>query len=182
LVAYLLRRFWTRLKILLALALLCVPTLFAAFLHKMPAEDMEKLVTRKLETQLKGLADMKEMTSTSSEGVSTVVLEFTSEVDMSDALQSVRDAIELAKPELPDDVKEDLIVKELSASDWPIMQVVLSGDYDPTLLKKVGEDLQEALEQVQGVLGVDLTGGVEQEVRVERLCGCLAAFPGNCGD
>ena len=76
-------------------------------------EDMENLVTRKLETQLKGLADLKEMTSTSSEGVSTIVMEFTPDVVMSDALQSVRDAVELAKPELPDDVKEDLLVQEL---------------------------------------------------------------------
>ncbi len=130
-------------------------------------EDMEKLVTRKLETQLKGLADMKEMTSTSSEGVSTVVLEFTPDVVMSDALQSVRDAVELAKPELPDDVKEDLIVQEISSSDWPILQIVLSGDYDPALLKQVGEDLQEQLEQVKGVLGVDLAGGIEREVRID---------------
>jgi CzcA family heavy metal efflux pump len=129
--------------------------------------DMEKLVTRKLEKQLKGLDDVKEMTSTSSEGASTVVLEFTPDVDMSDALQKVRDAIELAKPELPDDTKEDLIVQEISASDWPIMQIVLSGDYSPILLRSVAEDLQEEIEQIAGVLGVDLTGGIEQEVRVD---------------
>ncbi|MBZ0268039.1 efflux RND transporter permease subunit [bacterium] len=130
-------------------------------------EEMEKLVTRKLETQLKGLADMKEMTSESSEGVSTVVMEFTPDVVMSDALQSVRDAVELAKPELPDDVKEDLIVKELSADDWPIMQVVLSGKYDPALLKHTAEDLQEAIEQLSGVLSANLSGGIEREVRVD---------------
>ena len=129
--------------------------------------DMEKLVTRKLEQQLKGLDNVKEMTSSSSEGTSTVVLEFTPDVDMSDALQKVRDAIELAKPELPDDAKEDLIVQEISSSDWPIMQIVLSGEYSPVRLKEIGEDLQEKIEQIRGVLGVDLTGGVEQEVRVD---------------
>ncbi len=139
---------------------------YAPYYGTSPA-DMEKLVTRKLEKQLKGLDNVKEMTSTSSEGASTVVLEFTPNVDMSDALQKVRDAIELAKPELPDEAKEDLIVQEISSTDWPIMQIVLSGDYSPVRLKKVAEDLQEEIEQVGGVLGVDLIGGVEQEVRVD---------------
>ncbi len=129
--------------------------------------DMENLVTRKLEQQLKGLSDLEEMTSSSSEGVSTVVLEFTTDVDMSDALQKVRDAVELAKPELPQDVKDDLIVMELSSEDWPIMTIVLSGDYDLVKLKKVAEDLQKELEQVQGVLSVDLAGGIERQVRVD---------------
>jgi multidrug efflux pump len=129
--------------------------------------DMENLVSRKLEQQLKGLSDLEEMTSTSSEGVSTVLLEFTPDVEMSDALQEVRDAVELAKPELPQDVRDDLIVYEISIDDFPIMQVILSGDYDLTRLKSVGEDLQEKLEQIQGVLAVDMTGGAEREIRVD---------------
>ncbi len=130
--------------------------------------DVENLVTRKIERELKGLPDLKEMTSTSSYGASTVVLEFTSDVDMSDAIQAVRDRVELAKPELPDDPREDLMVVEISASDvFPVMQVSLSADYDLSELKKVGEDLQEVLEQIKGVLSVDLTGGVEHVVNVD---------------
>ncbi|MCA9754114.1 MAG: efflux RND transporter permease subunit, partial [Gemmatimonadetes bacterium] len=139
---------------------------YAPYYGTSPA-DMEKLVTRKLEKQLKGVQDVKEMNSSSSEGVSTVFLEFDPDVEMSDALQRVRDAVELAKPELPDDTKEDLIVQELSFSDWPIVQVILSGDYPPTLLKQTAEDVQEELEQIAGVLGVDLSGGIEREVRVD---------------
>ena len=130
-------------------------------------EDMETLVTRKLETQLKGVADLEEMISTSSEGVSTIVLEFKPSVDMQDALQKVRDAAELAKPELPQDVRDDMLVYELSSTDWPIMQVVLSGPFELGELKQVGEDVQEILEQIPGVLSVDLTGGVEREVLVD---------------
>ncbi len=129
--------------------------------------DMENLVTRKIEKQLKGLPHLKEMTSTSMYGVSNILLEFTPDVDMSDALQRVRDRIELAKPDLPQDTRDDLLVIEVSSADWPIMQINLSGDYDPTELKRVGETLQEACEQIRGVLGVDLTGGVENEVRVD---------------
>ena len=130
-------------------------------------EDMENLVTRKLEKQLKGLNHLKEMTSTSSEGVTSVVLEFQSDVEMSDAIQKVRDAVELAKPDLPQDVRDDMLVQEISSEEWPIMQVVLSGNYDPVKLKDLAEDIQDELEQITGVLGVDLTGGVEREVRID---------------
>ena len=130
--------------------------------------DMENLVTRKLEKQLKGLEDLKEMTSSSSYGMSSITLEFESKVDMSDALQSVRDRVELAKPDLPTDPRNDLIVKEVSAADaFPVMQVNLAGDIDLFVLKKMGEDLQEELEQIKGVLGVDLVGGIENEVQVD---------------
>jgi len=130
--------------------------------------DVENLITRKIERELKGLPDLKEMTSTSSYGASTIVMEFTPDVVMSDALQRVRDRVELAKPELPDDPREDMMVLEISASDlFPVMQINLSGDYDLSELKKVGEDIQEVLEQIRGVLSVDLTGGVEHVVNVD---------------
>ena len=131
-------------------------------------EDMENLVTRKLEKHLKGLEDLKEMTSSSSYGMTSITLEFESKVDMSDALQSVRDRVELAKPDLPTDPRNDLVVKEVSAADtFPVMQVNLFGDIDLFLLKKTGEDLQEELEKIKGVLGVELVGGIENEVQVD---------------
>jgi CzcA family heavy metal efflux pump len=130
-------------------------------------EDMESLVTRKLENQFKALPDLEEMTSSSSEGVTTVLLEFKPDIEMSDALQNVRDGAELAKPELPQDVRDDMVIYEISSDDWPIMQVVLSGPADLTQLKRIGEDVQEELEQIKGVLAVDMTGGVDREIRVD---------------
>ncbi|MCB1149930.1 efflux RND transporter permease subunit, partial [bacterium] len=130
-------------------------------------EDVENLVTRKLERELKGLADLKEMVSTSVEGASSISLEFDTDVEMSDALSKVRDRVDLAKPELPDDPRNDLIIMELSSSDWPIIQINLAGNIDPAELKDAGEDLQEEIEKLPGVLEVDLTGGVEHEVRVD---------------
>jgi len=139
---------------------------YAPYYGASPA-DLENLVTRKLEKELKNLNHLEEMSSTSSEGISTIVLEFQADVEMTDALQKVRDAVETAKPELPQDVREDLVVQEISAEDQPILQVVLSADYDPVSLKDVGKDLQEDLEQIRGVLGVDLTGGTDREVRID---------------
>ena len=131
----------------------------APYLGASPA-DIENVVTRKLEQQIKGIADLEEMISYSYQGVSQISLEFTTDVEMSDALQKVRDAVELAKPELPQDVRDDLTIFEISASDWPIMQVVMSAEYDPILLKQEAEDLQEELELVEGVLEVGLVGGI----------------------
>ena len=130
-------------------------------------QEIESLITRKLERELKGLADLTEMTSSSVEGASTIFLEFDTSVEMSYALQQVRDRVDLAKPELPEDPRDDLLIMEVSASDWPIIQINLAADYDPAVLKRVGEDLQEELETVRGVLEVKLTGGVENEVLVE---------------
>lgn len=132
------------------------------------SEDMENLVTRKLEQQLKGLKDLKEMRSSSAYGISIISLEFESSVDISDALQSVRDRVEIAKPDLPVDPRNDLLIQEISAADlFPVMNVNLYGDLDLFLLKKTGEDLQEALEQISGILSVDLVGGIENEVQVD---------------
>ena len=138
----------------------------APYLGASPA-DVEQLVTRKLEQQLKGIPDLVEMISSSLEGAAQISLEFSTDVEMSDALQKVRDAVEMAKPELPEDVRDDLVIQEISSSDWPIMQILLSASYDPVRLKNVAEDLQEEIERVDGVLGVTLNGAVQQEVRVD---------------
>ena len=138
----------------------------APYLGASPA-DVEQLVTRKLEQQLKGIPDLVEMISSSLEGIAQISLEFSTDVEMSDALQKVRDAVEMAKPELPEDVRDDLVIQEISSSDWPILQILLSADYDPVRLKNVAEDLQEEIERVDGVLAVGLAGAVEQEVRVD---------------
>jgi len=129
-------------------------------------EDMESLVTRKLEDELSNISDIKEMTSTSAEGYSNVNLEFSSGVDINEALQKVREKVDLAKPELPDDA-EDPIIQEINVSEFPIMQINVSGEYSMVELKQVAEDLQDRLESIPSVLEVDLAGGREREVKVD---------------
>lgn len=129
-------------------------------------EDMESLVTRKLEDELSGISDVKEMTSTTSEGYSNVTLEFNSDVNIDDALAKVREKVDLAKPELPDDA-EDPIIKEINFSEFPIMQVNISGQYGLVELKEVAEDLQDRIETIPSVLEVNLAGGLEREVKID---------------
>ncbi len=144
-----------------------VPNIFVVTVYPgVSPEDMESLVTRKLEDELSNISDVKEMTSTSSEGYSNINLEFNTGIDIDEALQKVREKVDLAKPELPEDA-EDPVIQEINLSEFPIMQVNLSGDYNLDLLKEIAEDLQEEIEGVPTVLGVDLTGGLEREVQVD---------------
>ncbi|HKK44860.1 MAG TPA: efflux RND transporter permease subunit [Balneolaceae bacterium] len=129
-------------------------------------EDMESLVTRKLEDELGGISDVKDMTSTTAEGYSNVNLEFNSDVNIDDALQKVREKVDLAKPDLPDEA-EDPIIQEINFSEFPIMQVNISGQYGLVQLKQIAEDLQDKLETIPSVLEVNLAGGLEREVKVD---------------
>jgi multidrug efflux pump subunit AcrB len=128
--------------------------------------DMESLVTRKLEDELSTIPDLKELTSSSSEGFSSVVAEFETTVDLEDALQRVREKVDLARPELPSDAEDPQIV-EFDITQVPIVQVNLAGEYDLVRLKEVAEDVQDELEQIPEVLRVDLRGGLEREIRVD---------------
>jgi len=128
--------------------------------------DVESLVTRKLEDELATISDLKELTSTSVEGFSSVVAEFETSVDLDDALQRVREKVDLARPELPEEAEDPQIV-EFDVTQVPILQVNLSGEYDLVRLKELAEDMQDELEQIPEVLRVDLRGGLEREVRVD---------------
>ncbi len=127
--------------------------------------DVASLVTLPIEQEIQGISGLDEVRSTSSEGVSSVVAEFTGDVDLTEAKQLVRDAIDLAQSELPADA-EDPIVTEIDLSEFPIMTVNLAADYPLSRLKEVAEDLQDEIEALAGVLEVDLVGGLEREVQV----------------
>ena len=128
--------------------------------------DIESLITRPLEDELSTISDVKELTSTSVEGYSSIVAEFEATVDLEGALQRVREKVDLAKAELPAEAEYPLIV-EFDFSEMPIMQVNLSGQYGLVRLKELGEEMQDRVEQIPGVLRVDVRGGLEREVKVD---------------
>ncbi len=128
--------------------------------------DVEEQVTDRLERELTGLDGLKELSSVSQEGASMITVEYVSGTDIDTALQKVRDRVDLAKPDLPDDA-EDPVLQEISLTDFPIIQVNLSGEVGPVVLKEVAEELQDELEILRGVLRVNLVGGLEREVRVD---------------
>jgi multidrug efflux pump len=129
-------------------------------------KDMETLVTRVIEEEVNKIPDVTQLTSTSEMGYSSIIAEFDSKMNIDEALQKLREKVDLAKPKLPTDA-EDPVLAEFNFADWPIMQVNISGQYDLVRLKEVAERLQERLEQVSSILEVRLSGGLEREVRVD---------------
>jgi CzcA family heavy metal efflux pump len=129
--------------------------------------DIESLITHPLERELKGVKDIKEMTSVSAEGASSIVIEFDPSVDIDTALQKVRDKVDQAKPDLPADLENDPSINEINISEFPIMMVSVSGDKDEVVLKAVAEELQDRIEQLPGVLEAVLSGGLERQILVE---------------
>jgi CzcA family heavy metal efflux pump len=138
--------------------------------------DVETLVTRPIERKLKGLKDVEELRSVSAEGSSMVTIKFDPSVDIDDALQWVRDKVDQAKGDLPDDLENDPSIQEINLSEFPILKVAISGEFDETLLKKIGEELEERIEEISGVLDVVLTGGRERQIRVEFDPDRMAAY------
>jgi CzcA family heavy metal efflux pump len=137
--------------------------------------DIETLVTVPLENKLKNLTDVEEMRSTSAEGVSIVVIEFKADFDVDTALQKVRDRVDLAKADLPEDAEEP-IIQEINLADFPVMIVNISGTVGLVRLKEMAEELEDRLEGIPGVLDAEITGGLEREIRVEYLPDRLAAY------
>ncbi len=130
-------------------------------------EEIEKTITRPLESSLSNVSNIKEITSTSSEGASQILLEFTWGTDMSEASNEVRDKLEYIKEYLPDDAESPMIFK-FDPSMFPIMYLGIKGNREPEDLRKIGEDIiQPRLEQVEGVAMAGISGGRERVIRVE---------------
>lgn len=129
-------------------------------------KDMETLVTRPIEEEVNKIPEVTDLTSTSDQGLSYIIAEFSSDMDMDEAMAKIREKVDLAKPELPADVEQP-ILSEFNFAEFPIMQVNVSGEYDLVRLKEVAEDVQDRLEQIPQILEVRLSGGLEREVRVD---------------
>ena len=129
-------------------------------------DDVESIITQEIEREVSTITGLDELRSTSTEGVSTVIAEFLPDKDIDEASREVREAVDLAKVEFPDDVEEP-IVSEIDLDQIPIVTVNLLTENSLTALRETAEDLQDELESVPGVSGVDLLGGLEREVQVD---------------
>ena len=129
-------------------------------------EDVEASVTIKLEKELAGVKGVKEITSVSAEGQSTVVAEFYPDVRIEDALQYVRDKVDQVRGELPDEADEPTI-REISFEDYPIFLINISGGVSPVRLKAIADQLEDVIEEIPGVLSCGVLGALEREIRLE---------------
>ena len=128
-------------------------------------EDVESLISNKAEQELKAIKNLKEISSTSSEGVSVLTLEFTSDFDISEARTKVREKMDQIKPDLPADT-EDYQVTEINLSEQPLMILNLAGDLGLLGLTELADEVKEEIEGIPGILEVRRAGGLEKEIRV----------------
>lgn len=128
--------------------------------------DMENLITRPIEKELKSITGVKNVTSTSIQDYSTILVEFNPEVEVTRALQDTKDAVDKAKSELPTDLDTEPNVLEINFSEIPIMFINISGDYALDELKSYAEYLEEEIEKLSEITKADISGALEREIRV----------------
>ncbi len=146
-----------------------VPTISVAtvYVGNSP-KDIENLVTRPIEKQLKGISGAKvnKIQSTSQADYSLIVVEFDTDVKTDLAKQKVKDAIDKARVDLPADLTSDPDVQEFAFSEMPIMFVNISGDYDGMKLKAYADKMQDKFEELSEVTRAEIVGAPEREIQV----------------
>lgn len=147
-----------------------IPTIYVgtAYPGNSPV-DMENLITRPIEKEIKKLKGIGKMNSTSIQGYSTIVVEFEFDVDPSIALNDVKDAVDKARPDLPNDNNlQEPNILELDFSEFPIMFLNMYGKgYDQENIKHYAEYLQDEIEKMKEVSGVDIRGLLDKEVKID---------------
>ena len=146
-----------------------IPTIYVQTIYVGNSpKDIENLVTRPIEKQIKAITGVKikKFTSTSQQDYSAIVVEFETDVKTDVALQKVKDAIDKAKPDLPTDLTQEPTAMDVNLSDMPIMYVNLSGDYDMARLKKFADDLKDKLEELPQINRIDIVGAPEREFQI----------------
>ena len=131
-------------------------------------QDIENLVTRPIEKQLKGISGAKvnKITSTSQADYSLIIIEFDTDVKTEIAKQKVKDAIDKARTDLPTDLTSEPNAQEFAFSEMPIMFVNISGDYDGLKLKTYADKMQDRFEELTEITRAEIVGAPEREIQV----------------
>jgi multidrug efflux pump len=128
--------------------------------------DIENLITRPLEKEINTVSGIKKLRSVSSQDNSNVFIEFNSDVKIEKALQDVKDAVDKAKSELPNDLKVDPMVIELDFNEFPIINVNLSGDFSADEMKDYAESLKDEIETIPEISKVQISGLNERQIQI----------------
>lgn len=129
-------------------------------------ENMENLVTKPIEKEVKNLTGVKKVTSNSFQDFSVVIVEFNTDVKIDKAKQDVKDAVDKARPDMPQNLPNEPEVKDIDLSEMPILYVNISGNYDLNRLKKYADDMQDRIEELKEIKRVDIVGALEREIQI----------------
>jgi multidrug efflux pump len=145
-----------------------VPTILVSTINAGTSPtDIENLITRPIEKQMKSVADVKKVTSNSIQDASIVVIEFTTDIDPVVAKQRVNDAVDRARSELPTQLTKEPQVAEIDFSEFPIMNINISGSVGLEALKQYADELKDKLESLPEIRRADVIGALEKEIRVD---------------
>ncbi|MEJ2637138.1 MAG: efflux RND transporter permease subunit [Calditrichia bacterium] len=128
--------------------------------------DVENLITRPIEKELKGIDGIKHITSQSLQDYSVVVVEFEVTADETQAYLDVKQAVDDSRSDLPNDLYEEPKITQIDVSEIPILYVNLSGDLGLVKLKQYAEDLQDEIEGLEEITRVDLIGALDREIQI----------------
>lgn len=145
-----------------------IPTVSIATIYPgaTPA-DIENLITKPIEKELKSVSGIKRIKSNSLSDFSLVIAEFNTDQDPKLCKQRVSDAVDKAKKDLPTDLKDDPQVQEFDFSEMPILNINIAGDFPLDRLKEYAEQLKDKIENNKEITRVDLIGGVDREIHVD---------------
>lgn len=129
------------------------------------SEDTEKLITDKVEDEVVNLENIDKVTSSSREGVSVVVAQFTPSANIDESIDNLKEAVDKAKVKFPSDADEP-IVSKVNFADQPILIVSISQDVSPTQLTALGKDLEQEIKKIKGISKVEISGTRDREVQV----------------
>ncbi len=130
-------------------------------------EDMENLVTRPIEKQLKSISNVKKITSNSVPDFSSILVEFEPDLSIETAKQRVRDAVDKSKSDLPTDLPSDPDIMDIDISAMPVMFLNISGNYDLVKLKHYAEIAQDRIEGLKEITRVDIVGALDREIQID---------------
>ncbi|MFW5793346.1 MAG: efflux RND transporter permease subunit [Bacteroidota bacterium] len=128
--------------------------------------DMENLISRPLENEINTISEIKKLSSESTQDNSDIFVEFQTDVEIKSALQDVKDAVDRAKSELPSDLQVDPMVMEIDFSEFPIININISGDYSLNELKRYADFLTENIEAIPEISKIEMTGIEEREIQI----------------
>lgn len=144
-----------------------VPTIFVSTVYPGASPtDMEQLVTKPIEKQLKGITGVKKVTSSSVQDFSSIIVEFNTNLNVVLCKDKVKDAVDKAKRDLPNDLLDDPQITEFDISEIPIMSVNISGDFSLDKLKDYAEKLKDRIEEMREITRVDMVGALDKEVQI----------------
>lgn len=144
-----------------------IPTIMVKTIYPgNPPVDMENLITRPLENEINTISGIKKLSSSSTQDNSDVIVEFQTDIDLKVALQDVKDAVDRVKSDLPGDLPTDPIVLDIDFSEFPIININLSGNFSLNELKRFADFLEDEIEAIPEISKVEITGIDEREIQI----------------